>query len=95
MTVKHRKDIGQAAPLQSAPQTTPEQRMLHALGNSLSAARLRLEVLTRDSTCMWAQKANIEALAKTLAEAAEMTSRLEMMSWQGPGPKTGSGGNSG
>jgi hypothetical protein len=56
--------------------------MLHSLGNSLSAARLRLDILSRDPTCMWAQKANIEALAATLGEAIEMTTRLEELSWK-------------
>jgi hypothetical protein len=70
----------------SAPQPTEQQRMLHSLGNSLSAARLRLDILVRDATCMWAQKSNIEALAATLSEAIQLTGRLEEMSWK-PDPK--------
>jgi hypothetical protein len=68
----------------SAAHASEQQRMLHSLGNSLSAARLRLEIMSRDAGCMATQKANIEALAATLAEASEVTSYLEGLSWGGP-----------
>jgi hypothetical protein len=60
---------------------TPSQRLLHALGNSLSAARLRVDTLTRDPTCMWAQKDNLEALSQILTEAMDEADRLERLLW--------------
>lgn len=63
---------------------TPAQRALHALGNALSAAQLRVNVLVRDPTCMWAQKANLEALCQILADAIAETNRLETLA----APKT-------
>jgi hypothetical protein len=63
----------------SLPKPTAQQRLVHSLGNSLSAARLRLDVLRRDPTCMWAQKDNLEALAKILDEAIVEAEQLESL----------------
>jgi hypothetical protein len=78
MSAKHKK----TSETRPVAQPTQQQQLIHALGNSLSAARLRLDLLTRDPTCMWAQKANLEALMQTLADAAAATNRLEELSWK-------------
>jgi hypothetical protein len=70
-----------AAPVRSRLAPNPSQRLVHALGNSLSAARLRLEIVRRDPGCQGAQKANLEALTRILAEAIDETNRLDEMLW--------------
>jgi hypothetical protein len=61
---------------------TPEQRLVHALGNSLSAARLRLAIVSRDPACDTAQAANLTALNKILADAIDETTRLDDLLWK-------------
>jgi hypothetical protein len=55
----------------------PAQRHVHDLNNLLGALRLRVDMLTKDSTCMWAQGANLEALSRILDDALVLAARLE------------------
>jgi hypothetical protein len=60
---------------------TARQRLVHALGNSLSAARLRLEIVSRDPACAAAQAENLAALNQILAEAIDDTNQLDDLLW--------------
>ena len=64
------------------PPPTAEQRLFHELNNSLSAVQLRLDLLSADPTCMWAQRSNIEAIAQSLAQARKVAERLEHDAWE-------------
>jgi hypothetical protein len=61
---------------------TPAQKLVHGLGNSLSAARLRLGVVLQDPAYQPAQKANLDALSKILDDAVAETSRLDDLLWE-------------
>jgi hypothetical protein len=56
---------------------SPQERAVHDLNNLLGALRLRIDILTRDTTCMWAQKSNIETLSRLIDEALTLAGRLE------------------
>jgi hypothetical protein len=60
---------------------TPAQKLVHGLGNSLSAARLRLGVVLQDPAYQPAQKANLDALSKILDDAVDETNRLDDLLW--------------
>jgi hypothetical protein len=53
------------------------ERMIHDLGNLLGALRLRVDILTKDSTCVWAQGANLQAVSRIVDETLELAARLE------------------
>jgi|tagenome__1003787_1003787.scaffolds.fasta_scaffold20966777_2 hypothetical protein len=58
-------------------QRSPTARTVHELGNALGAVQLRLEIVINDSTCMWAQGANLEAINRIVAEAQTLVHRLQ------------------
>jgi hypothetical protein len=58
-------------------QRSPAARAVHELGNTLGALQLRLEIVINDSTCMWAQGANLEAMTRIVAEAQALVHRLQ------------------
>jgi hypothetical protein len=66
---------------------TPAQKLVHGLGNSLSAARLRLGVVIQDPAYQHAQKANLDALSKILDDAVDETSRLDDLLGETAGSK--------
>jgi hypothetical protein len=51
---------------------------LHQIGNTLAALRLRLDLVTNDSTCRWAQADNLLAMGALLREAARMVAEVEV-----------------
>jgi hypothetical protein len=57
-------------------QTSRNARLLHDLNSTLAALRLRIELVTKDSTCMWAQRSNLEAIARMMDEAQALVARL-------------------
>ena len=57
------------------------QQLVHDLGNSLSAARLRVELLSNDASCQQAQGPNIAALAAALDSARGFADELEAEVW--------------
>lgn len=57
-------------------QTGRKARLLHDLNSTLGALRLRIELVTKDSTCMWAQRSNLEAIARMMDEAQALVARL-------------------
>jgi hypothetical protein len=61
--------------------------VVHDLSNTLNALRLRLDLVSSDSTCMWAQGSNIEAINRILEEARALTGRLENAWPVGPAPR--------
>jgi hypothetical protein len=58
-------------------QSAPERRLLHDLSNTIGALRLRVDLVTKDSTCMWAQGSNLEAIARIVDEARALVMKLE------------------
>jgi hypothetical protein len=61
----------------SRRQASPAQQTVHDLNNLLGALRLRVDILTKDSTCMWAQSANLQALSRILDDALGLAAQLE------------------
>jgi hypothetical protein len=56
---------------------SPVERTIHELNNLFGALRLRLDILTRDATCVWAQGDNLEAASRILDDAMVLATRLE------------------
>ena len=54
----------------------------------MAALKLRLDVVTADSTCTWAQGPNLQAMEKTLREASALAGELEENAWR-VGPNAG------
>jgi|tagenome__1003787_1003787.scaffolds.fasta_scaffold16926899_1 hypothetical protein len=54
-----------------------EERTLHDLNNLLGALRLRVDIMTKDATCMWAQGANLQAISRIVDDALENAGKLE------------------
>ncbi len=63
------------ARIRSTP--SPAARTAHDLGNALGALRLRLDIVANDSTCVWAQGGNLQAMTRILAEAQALVHRLQ------------------
>jgi hypothetical protein len=51
--------------------------LLHDLSNTLGALRLRIDLVTSDATCMWAQRSNLEAISRIVDEARALAGQLE------------------
>jgi hypothetical protein len=56
---------------------TRRQKLVHSLNNSLSALRLRLDLIAADPTCMWAQRENVAGMNRILESARRSAGRLE------------------
>ena len=52
-------------------------KLAHHLGNTISALKLRLEQVTQDTTCVWAQGDNLKAMGRLIQEALMGADRLE------------------
>ena len=73
----------------ASPKRTRSERLLHELNNSLSAMRLRLDLIVSDPTCIWAQGTNIGALSKILEEARQSADQLEIEAGKASRPPAG------
>ncbi|HEY0708477.1 MAG TPA: hypothetical protein VGG33_16845 [Polyangia bacterium] len=74
--------MSQAMPRQGS--LTEEQRLVHELGNSLSAARLRLDMVLGDLQCDEAARTNLAALTSALDGARRLADQLESLVWGQP-----------
>jgi hypothetical protein len=59
------------------PGIDANRRLLHDLASTLGALRLRVDLVTKDATCMWAQGSNLEAISRIVDEMRGLTSQLE------------------
>jgi hypothetical protein len=50
---------------------------IHRIGSTLSALQLRLDLVSSDSTCKWAQGDNLLAMRRLLQEAANAMEDIE------------------
>jgi hypothetical protein len=52
--------------------------LAHHAGNTLSALKLRLDLVITDSTCWWAQQRNLSVMATLLQDASRLIDTLEL-----------------
>jgi hypothetical protein len=74
-------------PTKTLPQPvapTQQQRLIHDLGNTLSAARLRLDMVLNDPQCSEKIRTNLLALATALDTARRSADTLETSLWGEP-----------
>jgi hypothetical protein len=84
---RRRTDPGKGPGKQSAPPTTPDQK-LHRLQNTLASLKLRLAVLAADPTCRWAQEENLSALQRITDQAMSETHEVrELLDRRRPAPR--------
>ena len=61
--------------------------LAHHAGNTLSALKLRLDLVITDSTCWWAQQNNLTVMANLVQDAGRLIESLELQLRGLPSPR--------